>query len=77
MYHFPMKKLVGTMHMPHGHEAFMRMEHLMRDARFWAIVAVITLMALVITLAVLTDPSETAVPEMPFKYPLPVYQLYP
>ena len=44
-------------HGHHGHAMMVRMEHVLHDPRFWAILAMIAVTALVMTLAILTRPG--------------------
>jgi hypothetical protein len=50
----------------------MHMEHLMHDPRFWAILALFLVTALVLTLAILTQPEGAVAPKLfipgPFIY---------
>jgi len=66
-----MKDLTHKMHMPHGHHLHMpschsmmvRLEHVVRDPRFWAVLAMAAITILVITLAIITRPQGGQVPE--------------
>ncbi|MCF7954467.1 MAG: hypothetical protein K9M75_01565 [Phycisphaerae bacterium] len=60
------------MHMPHAptaHEMMLKTEHLLRDPRFWAVLAMVAITALVITMAILTRPTGTT--------PTPVTPIFP
>lgn len=52
-----------NMHLPHfghghhGHVMIVRMEHLFHDPRFWAVLAMVAVTALVMALAILTRPG--------------------
>ncbi len=54
---------VHRVHLPGGHVVMMRMEHLMHDPRFWAILSLFLVTALVLTLAILTQPEGAIAPE--------------
>ena len=64
---------VPKMHMPDRHDMTLRMDHLVHDERFWAIVALVAVTALIITLAILTKPGGvpvevTPLPNYPFVF---------
>ena len=44
-------------HGHHGHAMVVRVEHLLHDPRFWAVLAMVAVTALVMTLAILTQPG--------------------
>lgn len=60
-----MKDRMHSMHMPHFHkphvptchQMVLKTEHLLKDPRFWAVLAMVAVTALVITMAILTKPS--------------------
>lgn len=53
-------------HVHHGHAMVVRMEHLLHDPRFWAVLAMVAVTALVMALAILTRPGGVEVePIMP------------
>jgi hypothetical protein len=57
-------------HMPSCHQMVMKTEHLLKDPRFWAVLAMVAVTALVITMAILTRPTAgpTPVPIIPGLY---------
>jgi hypothetical protein len=57
-------------HMPSCHQMVMKTEHLLKDPRFWAVLAMVAVTALVITMAILTRPTggPTPVPIIPGLY---------
>ena len=76
-----MKDLSHKVHMPHLHMPdtchclWMRTKSVLHDPRFWAVVAMILITALVITLAILTrpegpitEPASPVVPGVPGPY---------
>ncbi len=72
MYHIPLKSLVHRMHMPSRHETGVKMQKLVHDERFWAIVAIVVIMALLITLAIVAGTGTGASPNF-----TPMYPYYP
>lgn len=66
-----MKDLAHKMHMPHVrsihmpscHAMMLKTEHIMRDPRFWAVLAMVAITVLVITLAIMTRPQGGSMPE--------------
>jgi len=44
-------------HMPSAHQMVIKTEHLLRDPRFWAVLAMVAVTVLVITMAILTRPG--------------------
>lgn len=53
MYALQIKKWLGHIHMPRGHNTVLRLEHLAHNRRFWSIVATAALIAGFIILAIL------------------------
>jgi hypothetical protein len=59
------KDMMHKVHMPHMHkphiptchQMVLKTEHLLKDPRFWAILAMAAVTALVITMAILTRPT--------------------
>jgi hypothetical protein len=49
-------------HMPSCHQMVMKTEHLLKDPRFWAVLAMAAVTALVITMAILTRPTGGPTP---------------
>lgn len=47
-----MKNWFHYMHAPHGHGLMLRVSHLVHDKRFWAIVALLALTALIVGLGI-------------------------
>ncbi|MBN1436970.1 MAG: hypothetical protein JW936_07835 [Sedimentisphaerales bacterium] len=59
------------MHMPHWHSIMMHLEHLYYDDRFWAVAAVIVLLAVLILLTVLVTPIQNPLSDMDYWRHLP------
>ena len=72
MYHMPIKSWVQHVHMPHWHNADVKMHNMFRDERFWAIFAIIVIMALLITLAIVAGQGAGTSPDF-----TPIYPYYP
>jgi len=54
------------MHVPSTHYIVDKTEHLLKDPRFWAVLAMVAVTALVITMAIVTRPTGTTpVPTSP------------
>ena len=49
-------------HMPSAHQMVMKTEHLLKDPRFWAVLAMAAITVLVITMAIITRPTGTTTP---------------
>ncbi len=72
MYHIPLKSWMHHTHMPHEHHMGAKMHSLFRDERFWAIFAIVVIMALLITLAIVAGKGTGASPDF-----TPIYPYYP
>lgn len=72
MYHIPLKSLVHNVHMPNKHNMAVKMQTLFRDERFWAIFAIVIIMALLITLAIVAGKGTGASPDF-----TPIYPCFP
>ena len=72
MYHIPLKSWMHHTHMPHRHSMAVKMHTLFRDERFWAIFAIVAIMALLITLAIVAGRGTGASPDF-----TPIYPYYP
>ena len=72
MYHIPLKSRVHHTHMPHRHNMAVKMQSFFRDERFWAIFAIVAIMALLITLAIVAGKGTGASPDF-----TPIYPYYP
>ena len=69
MFDIHLKNRIKHMHMSNVHRAMHRMNIMIHDERFWAIVALIALLAAVITLAFLIKPSRLWEQSRPVGYP--------
>ena len=72
MYHVPIKSWAHHMHMPHMHNIGVNMHKMARDERFWAILAIVIIMALLITLAIIAGKGTGTSPNF-----TPMYPYYP
>jgi hypothetical protein len=72
MYHIPLKSWMHHTHTPHRHNMGAKMQSLFRDERFWAIFAIVVIMALLITLAIVAGKGTGASPDF-----TPIYPYYP
>ena len=72
MYHIPLKSWMHHTHMPHRHSMSVKMLSLFRDERFWAVFAIVVIMALLITLAIVAGKGTGASPDF-----TPIYPYYP
>ncbi len=75
MYNLPLKRWAGHVHVPHAHDVNLRIQHVIRNGRFWAIlglvVMTISLMALIIWISqTATGDLQPYSPMRPF-YPIP------
>ena len=72
MYHLSMKNWRHYVHMPSGHNAALRMSHMVHDERFWVIAALAILLGSIVTLAVWgilsEEPTTDFRPLMPYGY---------
>ncbi len=57
------------MHIPKRHDMAIRMDHMVHDERFWAIMGAAILLGLLITLAVLAATSGNQLPIVTPGYP--------
>jgi len=71
MYRLHLTERFHHMHMPRTHDIILRLDHLVRDSRFWLSLALLVLLALIITLAILTGPTQNLQPG-----PIPPYPLF-
>ena len=53
---------VHSIHMPSCHAMMLKTEHVLRDPRFWAVLAMVAITVLVITLAIMTRPQGGPIP---------------
>lgn len=72
MYHIPLKSWMHHVHAPNLHNAGARFRKLLRDERFWAIFAIVVIMALLITLAIIAGKGTGTSPDF-----TPMYPYYP
>lgn len=72
MYHVPIKSWIHHVHMPKGRNVGIKMHKMVRDERFWAILAIVIIMALLITLAVIAGKGTGTSPNF-----TPMYPYYP
>ncbi len=72
MYRIPLKSWVQHVHMPNRHNMAVKMQTLFRDERFWAIFAIVVIMALLITLAIVAGRGTGTSPDF-----TPIYPYYP
>ena len=72
MYHIPLKSWMHHAHMPHRHNMSVKMLSLFRDERFWAVFAIVVIMALLIMLAIVAGRGAGASPDF-----TPIYPYYP
>ena len=56
-------KFSHPLYLPRGHALVVLLGHLVHDPRFWAIVSLFLVTALVLTLAILTRPEGVIAPE--------------
>lgn len=69
MYHIPVKNWMHHLHIPKRGDVAIRLDHIVHDERFWAIVGAAILLGVLITLAVLTTTSESPPPIVTPMYP--------
>ena len=69
MYHIPIKNWMHHVHIPKRHDVAIKLDHIVHDERFWAIVGAAILLGLLITMAVLTATSENSPPIVTPVYP--------
>ncbi|AQT68604.1 hypothetical protein STSP2_01772 [Anaerohalosphaera lusitana] len=72
MYSVSLKNMMHKAHLPHGHDIAVKTGHLLHDQRFWAIIALIAVMAFIVVLAILIEPTATEVESPPLipSYPM-------
>ncbi len=69
MYHIPVKNWMHRVHIPKRHDMAIRMDHMVHDERFWAVMGAVILLGLLITLAVLAASSGNQSPVVTPGYP--------
>ncbi len=69
MYHIPVKNWMHHVHIPKRHDMAIRMDHMVHDERFWAVMGAAILLGLLITLAVLAATSGNQLPIVTPGYP--------
>lgn len=69
MYHIPVKNWMHHVHIPKRHDMAIRMDHMLHDERFWAVMGAVILLGLLITLAVLAASSGGQSPVVVPGYP--------
>ena len=67
----------GHMHMPRWHNVVLYLEHLYYDQRFWAVAAVVVLLAVLILLTVLANPLHNPIEDMRYWRQLPINPTMP
>ena len=58
MFDLHLKNRLKHKHMPNAHRAAHMMKHMVHDERFWAVVALIMLMAAIITIVLVIGPTS-------------------
>ena len=69
------KDMMHKAHIPTAHQMVLKTEHLLKDPRFWAVLAMAAVTALVITMAILTRPTGDPTP-MPTTPIIPAPYIY-
>ncbi len=69
MYHIPVKNWMHHVHIPRRHDMVIRMDHMVHDERFWAVMGAAILLGVLITLAVLAATSGNQPPIVTPGYP--------
>ena len=70
MYILPLKRWFAHIHTPKAHDFGLRLGHLVHDDRFWAVVALAVLAAILLVIAIFTEPGNMPVtPSMPIYFP--------
>jgi len=72
MYETRHKGRATHLHMPGMHELGMKVQHVLRDERFWALFAIVVILALLITLAIIAGRGTGGSPDYS-----PMYPYYP
>ena len=70
MHTLPVKEWFSQVHMPNAHDMCVNMGHMVRDDRFWAVVALGVLALLLMIVAFFTEPTGgLTTPTMPIYFP--------
>lgn len=70
MYTLPLKRWASHTHVPKAHDMGVRLGHMVRDDRFWAVVALGILALILMAVALFTESTgELTTPSMPIYFP--------